>query len=212
MMPSGSSQLLWVYNPYLLIRRIMKQMDEDFIQGRDYAFFRGYNSYREFVKVQSMLAVNQQVIGKAWLGGESNKKVKARIDFERWIVDCPSPICDGAEVVDMADPIFFCCSCGNPEIEGKTYVVIFPDKAKRAKIYGELNKRPLVRPKTQGRVRSAEMSRPLYPGLGRSWHHKERVEDLQEQRRKVKEARPELYPVEKEYHTPGLPPNKKKGS
>ena len=182
-----------------------KTQDDDFIQGRDYAEYHGHTSYREFVKISSHLSVRKRAILKPWNGEVSKKKVKARVDFERWVADCPAPTCGGAEVVDLADPIFFCCSCGNPEIKGKAYTVTFPDKKKRAEIYGELNQRPLVRPKGQGRVRTAETSKPLYPGLGRSWHYEEGVKELGHQRKNVRSAYPELKPVEKEYQTPPLP-------
>jgi hypothetical protein len=43
----------------------------------------------------------------------------ARIEQNRWIVDCP--YCSGAELVDPAYSYFACCSCESP-----VRVVIFP--------------------------------------------------------------------------------------
>lgn len=55
----------------------------------------------------------------------SNAPISAEIVHNRWIAQCE---CMGAEVVDRDIPIFFCLSCFNTEIEGKTRPVIFPSQ------------------------------------------------------------------------------------
>ncbi len=47
----------------------------------------------------------------------------------RWIVRCPD--CGGAEDVDPAEPVFFCCSCFNESAGGQWRSVIFPAEGER---------------------------------------------------------------------------------
>lgn len=51
--------------------------------------------------------------------------INARIDFGRWIVDCP--YCPGAEYLDMDDPVFFCLSCEMEENGGRYILVSIPE-------------------------------------------------------------------------------------
>jgi len=50
--------------------------------------------------------------------------VKAMWDEVRWVARCE---CGGAEVVDPAEPVFFCCSCGNAGVGGRWRPVVFPE-------------------------------------------------------------------------------------
>jgi len=60
--------------------------------------------------------------------------VMARLDAGRWLADCP--ICDGAELVSVSDPVFFCLSCSSG---GMWWPVEWP--VDRAEIEAEVIKR-----------------------------------------------------------------------
>ncbi len=64
--------------------------------------------------------------------------VSAETNHGRWIAKCP--YCPGAELVDPADPRFYCLSCYNEQAGGQYIKVKFP--AGRGKIEAELLKRP----------------------------------------------------------------------
>ena len=70
--------------------------------------------------------------------------VKARINHGRWLVDCTTPGCGGADCVSKPEPFFICWRCGSPENGGKPYHVIFPANAKA--IEALLLKRPAAVP------------------------------------------------------------------
>ena len=55
---------------------------------------------------------------------DDGKPVAAVWDEERWIARCE---CGGAEVVDPAEPVFFCCSCGNAGVGGRWRKVVFSE-------------------------------------------------------------------------------------
>jgi len=80
--------------------------------------------------------------------------VAARVDYGRWIADCPR--CTGAEFVDPGWPLFVCCSCGSGP-----HSVTFPSP--REEIEGELLKRP--------------------DGATRNWRPGESVADLRRENR-----------------------------
>jgi hypothetical protein len=50
--------------------------------------------------------------------------LEARVEFGRWLVDCPN--CAGAERADPDYAFFYCLSCGNADNDGKVYPVKFP--------------------------------------------------------------------------------------
>ncbi len=69
--------------------------------------------------------------------------VLARVDWGRWLADCPNALCaNGAEMVSVQTPVFICASCGSPESGGKWYAVKFP--CNKAAIERELLLRPAV--------------------------------------------------------------------
>jgi len=53
------------------------------------------------------------------------KPVYARIDWGRWIADCP--FCSGAERVSKEDKTFFCFSCEMKDNGGAPVPVLFPE-------------------------------------------------------------------------------------
>jgi len=67
------------------------------------------------------------------------KSLEARIEFSRWIVDCPN--CKMAEFA-FEDKLFFCSQCHNSDIQGKVRKVKMPKE--RKKIEGLLIKRKLI--------------------------------------------------------------------
>ena len=92
---------------------------EKIVTGSDVAAIKNAGSYREFV------IRNSRQRSLPFTGLMTNRDpLLARIDFGRWIADCE---CGGAEYVDPADPLFFCCSCGNQAHQGKARRVIFPE-------------------------------------------------------------------------------------
>ena len=50
--------------------------------------------------------------------------LKARINHNRWIVDCPN--CAGAEFAWPGEPLFMCLSCFNAHVGGKWLRVTVP--------------------------------------------------------------------------------------
>lgn len=66
---------------------------------------------------------------------------QARAYEGRWIADCPGG-CGGAECVDLAHPIFMCCSCWNANYDHQWLKVQLPEEGKRRWIERLLLKRP----------------------------------------------------------------------
>jgi len=66
------------------------------------------------------------------------KPLEARIEFARYIVDCPN--CNSAEYA-FEDKLFFCSQCLNSDIQGKARKVKMPKD--RKKIETILGKRPI---------------------------------------------------------------------
>ena len=64
--------------------------------------------------------------------------VKARIEYARYIVDCPN--CNSAEFA-FEDNLFFCSQCNNSDIQGKVRQVKMPKDRKQ--IEEVLGKRPI---------------------------------------------------------------------
>lgn len=54
----------------------------------------------------------------------TGKPVNAEVNHGRWICNCET--CHGAEVVDPADPFFFCLSCLNKDNDHNLRPVMFP--------------------------------------------------------------------------------------
>ena len=68
---------------------------------------------------------------------EVEGEVRARVDWGRWLCDCP--FCGGAELVSRAAGVFYCLSCGMADQGGKPMQVLFPDDAEE--IEAELDTR-----------------------------------------------------------------------
>ena len=66
------------------------------------------------------------------------KPIEARIEYARYLVDCPN--CNSAEYA-FEDKLFFCSQCGNSDIQGKACKVKMPKD--RKKIETILGKRPI---------------------------------------------------------------------
>ena len=65
----------------------------------------------------------------------------ARVNHGRWIADCPSEGCAGAEMVWPATPLFWCGGCGNRALGGLWRRVALPERAERASIEAALERR-----------------------------------------------------------------------
>lgn len=109
------------------------------------------------------------------------EKVKAEIDFGRWIARCPD--CNGAEDVDPTEPIFYCFSCGNYKNQGYPRPVEFPED--REKIEKLILQRPVKEGVGANELERAVSAQPTVrtPNgiLSRSWLPGETVADLKEQ-------------------------------
>lgn len=84
--------------------------------------------------------------------------VVAYVNHGRWVADCPDPACAGAELVDPAEPLFYCLSCYNAAVGGAWRPVRFPPRSARQAIEQAL----------------LERARPER----RNWYPGETVEDL----------------------------------
>ncbi len=67
------------------------------------------------------------------------KPLEARIEFARWIVDCPN--CHNAEFA-FEDGLFFCSQCNNSDVGGNVKEVKMPKERQQIEI--ELGKRLIV--------------------------------------------------------------------
>jgi len=85
----------------------------------------------------------------------SSQSLDARIEYSRWIIDCPN--CHNAEFL-FEDNLFYCSMCHNANIQGQVYKVNIPSN--RKEIEGILSKRNIV---------------------NRHWKPNETVEHLQEE-------------------------------
>ncbi len=138
------------------------------LTGADRARDNGYDSLR------AMLLALMKQRGFTWNGQVSQKKVRARIDFGRWLADCE---CGAAGYVDPADPnCFFCLNCGTAAVNGAMRMVAFP--VNREALERELLKRPVAEPAHLPPVDTAINSKSMVPGLSRSWRPGETAADL----------------------------------
>ena len=91
-------------------------------------------------------------------GFTSEPPLKARIEYARFIVDCPN--CGSAEFA-FEDKLFWCTICNNSDIDGKVRRVRMP--AQRKNIENALSKRKII---------------------NRHWKHGETVKDLEGENKK----------------------------
>lgn len=67
-------------------------------------------------------------------------KVEARVDWGRWLVDCP--FCPGAALVDWDEPLHFCLSCHNAAGGHRWVEVVLPTQEERNAIEAALEDLP----------------------------------------------------------------------
>jgi hypothetical protein len=142
--------------------------------GNNRAKEMGIGRYRDLVMKLAAQA------GNPWSGeitDEADKAIHARIDFSRWIGDCP---CGGAAYVEPDDPIMFCPLCGNAFADGKAVRVIFPEPAEMAEIIAALEEREIVGGFGSG-TQAMLTARPKYGAAARSWVPGESAADLRQQ-------------------------------
>ena len=87
------------------------------------------------------------------------KPLEARIEYARYLVDCPN--CNSAEFA-FEDKLFLCSQCFNSDIQGKVRKVKMPNDRKQIETI--LGKRPIK---------------------NRHWYTTETVEDLEKQNLKM---------------------------
>jgi hypothetical protein len=66
----------------------------------------------------------------------------ARVDHGRWIADCPTDGCGGAEFVSLSGQPFFCCECRNAATGHMPIPVALPPAKTVAQIDAYLSARP----------------------------------------------------------------------
>lgn len=140
--------------------------------GNDRAKEVGCKTYREMI---DLLAKRNNFIWTGQVDECQDLVVNARIDYGRWIGDCP---CGAAGYVEPTDPIFFCALCGNHFANRKAVMVIFPEN--RSEIENILNEREII-PGAGAGTQSMLNSRARYGGATRSWNPGESVDDLRDQ-------------------------------
>lgn len=151
------------------------------ISAKHVAIREGFTDRREWIRSKSIGLTENGMIAQGWQGEVDGKAVNARIDFGRWLADCP--FCGGAEYVDPDDPVFFCLSCGMISNNAKALPVVFP--ANIDEIEAMLMKRPVKELPYGGVIERALYARPMIAGLGRSWQPGETVADLKKQNKEA---------------------------
>ena len=130
-----------------------------YLAGVNRAVDTGDTYFPEIVKARISGSISakdrlaeRDIIEKQKLYG--GQPLRARIEYSRWIVDCPN--CGGAEFV-FEDKRFLCSQCGNSDIQGQIRRVVMPQK--RTEIEDILSKRKII---------------------NRHWYPNETIEMLQE--------------------------------
>jgi hypothetical protein len=113
------------------------------------------------------------------------KPIDASLNFGRWIATCE---CAGAEYVTPADPVFWCCACGNADIGGRLRPVRFPSH--REEIEALVLERPVESLRGFSADERAMNARPTVKVAGRgplsrSWEPGETVAELRRQNRDI---------------------------
>ncbi len=164
------------------------------ITARDYALREGCENV--FQRIQKMINTVKARGGPLLFIASpvpSGFSVQAEIEFGQWIAHCS---CGGAEMVDPAEPIFYCFGCGNRENGGLLRPVIFP--AERETIEQLILERPVddarglddldrayqARPVLLVQVEQTDGTSALLP-LSRSWLPGESVEEIRRQNEPV---------------------------
>ena len=115
-----------------------------YLAGVNRAVDMGDTYFPEIVKARISGSVSakdrlaeRDIIKKQKLSG--GQPLRARVEYSRWIVDCPN--CNGAEFA-FEDKRFLCSQCGNSDIGGEIRKVIMPQK--RKEIENILSKRKII--------------------------------------------------------------------
>ena len=147
------------------------------ITAKDIANRDGFKSVTDWVRFVSKKLVEKGSIPAPWGGLVAGKPIPARIDYGRWIADCP--YCGGAEYIDPAEPFLFCLSCGMTGNKNLALPITLP--ASQAEIEGVLLERPVDERRGGNDIDRALLAQPIYHGLSRSWLPHESVSDLRKQ-------------------------------
>lgn len=155
------------------------------LTASDFAKVAGFKDAREMMRARTAAIYDTPPVE-----GEA-PPVVARVDFGRWLADCE---CGGAELIDPADPFFYCYSCGNFAHGGIIRPVIVPDGGVRDRIEALLLQRPVKTQRGRNALERAAMAVPaiVVEGKGplsRSWNPDETTDDLKEQNKVIKKGR-----------------------
>jgi len=107
-----------------------------YLAGVNRAVDTGNTYFGELSKEDLSGAVYARQINREWLKKlDAGETVEARIEYARYIVDCPN--CNSAEFA-FEDNLFFCSQCKNSDIQGKVRKVKIPkDRIEIETILGE---------------------------------------------------------------------------
>ena len=156
------------------------------ITGLDFAKALGCRSMAERYEKITRRIINQGVpIDTPFINTRPTGKVYAEIEFGRWVVKCTE--CNGQEIVEPDEPIFYCLSCGNRENQGKPKKVIFPEEINR--IERQVMRRPVDDSYGRNKMERAFNAKPLVfdlvdgelRPLSRTWLPQETLRDLRQQ-------------------------------
>lgn len=82
-----------------------------------------------FLSREIHLAAAEEDIARAKLQPRHAQKAVAQINHGRWLANCPDPTCNGAELIHLDNPAFFCGSCLNAKWGGALLDVEMPNPA-----------------------------------------------------------------------------------
>jgi hypothetical protein len=152
-------------------------MEERILTAQDAARSLGYtdSSSREWIISHAHMLFNSKHVRFDCTGDTMKRySVHAKIDFGRWLADCP--ICSRSNYVDPADPVFYCFGCGN-QGSGNFVPVVFPEDIN--KITALVLARPMIFDETdENPISRAINARPFFPGLVRNWDVEQSIDDL----------------------------------
>ena len=152
----------------------------EIITARHVAARDGCRSQKQWI--EKLCRKQGQLLDTPFTGMILGGPILARVDFGRWIADCPE--CGGAEYVDPQEAIFYCFNCGNRPNSGHARPVVFPPEDERQEIERLLLARGVDDRRGRNRIERALMARPA--PLPRSWSPGERAEDLRRQNEAVR--------------------------
>lgn len=95
-----------------------------------------------YVRFVRSIASKKSMHAPAQDGVTAGTTLKARIDWGRWLVDCPD--CPSAAMVSENERVYWCLSCGNASVKFAWRKVQMPQA--RKSIEAALMKRPAAQP------------------------------------------------------------------